>query len=56
MVKAAKQKYKLIVFFAVDDEEALYCQQKQDLKLTVGLIKPLYWKFQAYVKESRESH
>ena len=38
MVKAAKWKYKLIVFFAVDDEEALYCQQKQDLKLTVAQI------------------
>ena len=29
---------RLIIFFAVDDEEALYSQQKQDLELTVVQI------------------
>ena len=28
----------LITFFAADDEEALYSQQKQDLELTVAQI------------------
>ena len=29
---------RLIIFFAVNDEEALYSQQKQDLELTVVQI------------------
>ena len=29
---------RLIIFFAAEDEEALYSQQKQDLKLTVAQI------------------
>ena len=42
---------RLIIFFAVENEEALYIQQKQDLELTVALIMSsllqnlgLYWK------------
>ena len=31
-------KIKLIMFFAVKDEEALYSQQKQDRELTVAQI------------------
>ena len=31
-------KIRLIIFFAVEDEEALYSQQKQDLELTVAQI------------------
>ena len=29
---------RLIIFFAAENEEALYSQQKQDRKLTVALI------------------
>ena len=29
---------RLIMFFAVKDEETLYSQQKQDLKLTVAQV------------------
>ena len=29
---------RLIIFFAVEDEEALYNQQKQDLELTVAQL------------------
>ena len=29
---------RLIIFFAVKDGEALYCQQKQDWELTVAQI------------------
>ena len=29
---------RLIIFFAVEDEEALYSQQKQDLELTVAQL------------------
>ena len=29
---------RLIIFFAAEDEEALYSQQKQDLELTVAQI------------------
>ena len=31
-------KIRLIIFFAAEDGEALYCQQKQDLKLTVAQL------------------
>ena len=31
-------KIRLIIFFAVKDEEALYSQQKQDWELMVALI------------------
>ena len=31
-------KIRLIIFFAVEDGEALYGQQKQDWELTVGQI------------------
>ena len=31
-------KIRLIMFFAAEDEEALYSQQKQDLELTVTQI------------------
>ena len=31
-------KIRLIIFFAPKDEEALYCQQKQDWELTVAQI------------------
>ena len=31
-------KIRLIIFFAVEDEETLYSQQKQDKKLTVAQI------------------
>ena len=31
-------KYRLIIFFAAKDGEALYSQQKQDLELTVVQI------------------
>ena len=31
-------KIRLIVFFAAEDGEALYCQQKQDWELTVAQI------------------
>ena len=29
---------RLIIFFAAENEEALYSQQKQDLELTLALI------------------
>ena len=31
-------KIRLIIFFAAEDGEALYSQQKEDLELTVALI------------------
>ena len=31
-------KIRMIIFFAAEDEEALYSQQKQDLELTVAQI------------------
>ena len=33
-----KTKIRLIIFFAAEDEEALYSQQKQDQELTVAQI------------------
>ena len=32
---------RLIIFFAAEDGEALYSQQKQDRKLTVAQMNPL---------------
>ena len=40
-------KIKLIMFFATEDEEALYSQQKQDLELTVARLWAPYWKIEA---------
>ena len=34
----ANTKIKLITFFVAEDGEAVYCQQKQDLALTVAQI------------------
>ena len=34
----ADTKIRLIIFFAAKDGEALYCQQKQELELTVAQI------------------
>ena len=34
----ANTKIRLIIFFAANDAEALYSQQKQDLELTVAQI------------------
>ena len=34
-------KIRLIIFFAAEDGEALYSQQKQDLELTVAQISSL---------------
>ena len=36
----------LIIFFAAEDEKALYSQQKQDQELTVAQIMTPYWQVQ----------
>ena len=38
MDKQGLEQSKLIIFFEVEDGEALYSQQKQDLELTVAQI------------------
>ena len=43
--------YRLIIFFAAKDGEALYSQQKQDLELTSAP----YCKIQIYFEESRKT-
>jgi len=45
----------LIIFFAVEDGEAVYTQKKQDLELTVAQIMSSLLKIQAYIEESREN-
>ena len=37
-------KIRLIIFFAAEDGEALYGQQKQDMELTVAQIMNFHWK------------
>ena len=49
-------KVRLIIFFAAEDEEALYSQQKQDRELTVVESWAPYCKIQAEAEESRENH
>ena len=54
-----KIKIRLIIFFAAEDGNALYSQQKQDLELSVAQIirsSAPYCKIQAYIEESRENH
>ena len=41
-----KPEIRLIMFFAAEEEEAIYSQQKQDLELTVTFATP-YCKIQA---------
>ena len=45
---------KLIMFFATEDGEALYSQQKQDRELTVGKI--INCKIQTEIVKGRENH
>ena len=47
---------RLIILFAAEDGEALHCQQKQDLELTVARIISSLLKIQAQVEENRENH
>ena len=47
---------RLIIFFAAKDEEALYCQQKQDQELTVPQIMNSLLQIQTEIEESRENH
>ena len=49
---------RLILFFVAKDGEVLYCQQKQDLELTVNELRSWapYGKIQAQIEESRENH
>ena len=47
---------RLIIFFAAEDGEALFSQQKQDQKLTVAQIMNSYCQIQTEIKESRENH
>ena len=47
---------RLIIFFAVKDEEALYSQQKQDWEVTVAQIMNSLLPNSDLIEESRESH
>ena len=49
-------KIRLIIFFAAEDGEALYSQQKQDKELTVAQIMNFLLPFQTEIEESRENH
>ena len=49
-------KIRLIIFFAVEDGEALYSQQKQDQELTVAQITNSLLQIQTKIEESRENH
>ena len=48
---------RLIIFFAANDGEALYSQQKQDQELTVWLSSwTPYCQIQTEIEESGENH
>ena len=49
-------KIRLIIFFAAEDREALYIQQKQDWELTVAQIMSYLWPNSDLLEESRENH
>ena len=48
--------YRLIIFFATRDGEALYSQQKQDQELTVAQIMNSLLPNSDLIEESRENH
>ena len=47
---------RLIIFFAVEDGEALYSQQNQDRELTVAQIMNALLSNTDLIKKSRENH
>ena len=47
---------RLILFFAAEDGEALYTQQKQDQELTVVQTMNSLCQIQTDIEESRENH
>ena len=47
---------RLIIFFTVEDEEALYSQQKQDWELTVAQIMNSLLQSADLIEESRGNH
>ena len=47
---------RLLIFFAAEDGEALYGQQKQDWELTVAQITNSCWKIQTDIEENTENH
>ena len=47
---------RLTIFFAAQDGEALYSQQKQDQELTVAQIMNSYCQIQTQIEENRENH
>ena len=47
---------RLIIFFAAQDGEALYSQQKQDWELTVAQIMNSLLPFRLKIEESMENH
>ena len=49
-------KIRLIIFFAAEDGDTLYSQQKQDQELTVAQIMSSYCQIQTEIEESRENH
>ena len=48
-------KIRLIIFFAAEDGQALYSQQKQDQELTVAQIKSSLLQNSDLIEESREN-
>ena len=49
-------KIRLIIFFAAEDGEALYGQQKQDWELTVAQIMNSLLQNSYLIEKSRENH
>ena len=49
-------KIRLIVFFAAEDGEALYSQQKQDLELTGSDHEILILKFRLKLRKAEKNH
>ena len=49
-------KIRLIIFFAAEDGEALYSQQKQDWELAVTQIMNSLLQNSDLIEESRENH
>ena len=48
--------FRLVIFFAAKDGEALYSQQKQDRELTVDQIMNSLLPNSDLIEESRENH
>ena len=56
VIKDGQYWNQMMIFFAVNDREAIYSQQKKDQELTVAQIMNFLLQNSDLIEESRENH